>query len=113
MTSIYSRLRLKKDNFHQFKNSDFHKEKEMVDFRKWLFALAVVGLLLGIGSSAANAQSSTIMQCTSTAGGGVNVNIRSEGVTELLGDLIINCTGGTPTAGGVAIPLENIQISIN
>ena len=56
MTSVYSRLRLKKDNFHQF-NSDFHKEKEMVDFRKWLLALAVVGLLLGVGSSAANAQS--------------------------------------------------------
>jgi len=82
----------------------------MVDFRKWLFALAVVGLLLGIGSSA-NAQGT--MQCTTTAGGGVNVNIRSEGVTELVGDLIINCTGGTPTAGGVTIPLENIQISIN
>ena len=28
----------------------------MVDFRKWLLALAAVGLLLGIGSSAANAQ---------------------------------------------------------
>jgi len=89
----------------------FHKEKEMVDFRKWLFALAAAGLLLGIGSSAANAQGT--LQCTTTAGGGVNVNIRSEGVTELLGDLIINCTGGTPTAGGIAIPLENIQISIN
>jgi len=83
----------------------------MVDFRKWLFALAVVGLLLGIGSSAANAQGT--LQCATAQGGGVNVNIRSEGVTELLGDLIINCTGGTPTTAGVAIPLENIQISIN
>ncbi len=65
----------------------------MVDFRKWLFALAVVGLLLGIGSSAANAQGT--LNCTTTAGGGVNVNIRAEGVTELVGDLIINCSGGT------------------
>jgi hypothetical protein len=101
---------VEKDNFHQF-NSDFHKEKEMVDFRKWLFALAAAGLLLGIGSSAANAQGT--MQCTTTAGGGVNNIIRSEGITELLGDLIINCTNGTPTAPTVAIPLENIQISIN
>ena len=50
---------VEKDNFHQF-NSDFHKEKEMVDFRKWLLALAVVGLMLGVGSSAAYAQAGAI-----------------------------------------------------
>jgi len=83
----------------------------MVDFRKWFFALAVVGLLLGIGSSAANAQSTGTMQCTTTAGGAVNVNIRAEGVTELVGDLIINCQNGTTTPAGVAIPLENITVS--
>jgi hypothetical protein len=98
---------LNKDNFHQF-NSDFHKEKEMVDFRKWLLALAVVGLLLGIGSSAANAQT---FSCQATAG--VPNIIRAEGITELLGDLVLNCTGGTPTPGGQPIPLQNVQISIN
>src|ERR1700722_13709556 len=109
MTSVYSRLRLKKDNFHQF-NSDFHKEKEMVDFRKWLLALAVVGLLLGIGSSTANAQTSTFT-CSATTG--VPNIIRSEGLTELLGDLVLNCTGGTFTPAGQPIPLQNVQISIN
>src|SRR5271168_1143306 len=67
---------VEKDNFHQF-NSDFHKEKEMVDFRKWLLALAVVGLLLGIGSSSANAQTSTFT-CSATTG--VPNIIRSEGL---------------------------------
>src|SRR5580700_1180882 len=111
MTSVNSRLRLKKDNFHQF-NSDFHKEKEMVDFRKWLLALAIVGLLLGIGSSSANAQTSpTTFQCQATSG--VPNILRAEGITELLGDLILNCTGGTPTPAGNLIPLQNIQISIN
>jgi len=82
----------------------------MVDFRKWLLALAVVGLLLGISSSAANAQSTTFT-CTATAG--VPNIIRSEGLTELLGDLVLNCTGGTPTQATTAIPLSNVQISIN
>jgi len=100
---------LNKDNFHQF-NSDFHKEKEMVDFRKCLLALAVVGLLLGIGSSAANAQTSTF-SCSATTG--VPNIIRSEGITELLGDLVLNCNGGTFTPAGQPIPLQNVQISIN
>jgi len=84
----------------------------MVDFRKWLLALAIVGLLLGIGSSSANAQTSpTTFQCQATSG--VPNILRAEGITELLGDLILNCTGGTPTPAGNLIPLQNIQISIN
>jgi hypothetical protein len=98
---------VEKDNFHQF-NSDFHKEKEMVDFRKWLFALAV-GLLLGVGSSAANAQSNAF-SCTASA---VPNIVRAEGITELMGDMILNCTGGTPTLNGQPIPLANVTITIN
>ncbi|MGA2877338.1 MAG: hypothetical protein ABSG13_00135 [Bryobacteraceae bacterium] len=81
----------------------------MVDFRKWLVALAAVGLFLGIGSSAANA-AGTITCNTANA---VNNNVRAEGVAELLGDLVLNCTGGTTTTAGAAIPLENITLSIN
>jgi len=83
----------------------------MVDFRKWLLALAIVGLLLGIGSSAANAQTPATFTCQATAG--VPNLLRSEGITELVGDLILNCTGGTPTTAGTPIPLNNVQISIN
>jgi len=84
----------------------------MVDFRKWLLALAVVGLLLGIGSTAANAQGTTpTFTCQATSG--VPNIVRSEGITELLGDLVLNCTGGNSTPGGQAIPLQNVQISIN
>jgi hypothetical protein len=100
---------VEKDNFHQF-NSDFHKEKEMVDFRKWLLALAVVGLMLGVGSSAANAQvGGNSFTCAATA---VPNIVRAEGITELMGDLILNCTGGTPTAAGLPIPLQNVVITI-
>jgi len=82
----------------------------MVDFRKWLLALVVVGLLLGVGSTAANAQSQSFT-CSATAG--VPNIIRAEGLTELLGDLVLNCTGGTFTTVGSPIPLQNVQISIN
>jgi hypothetical protein len=80
----------------------------MVDFRKWLLALAVVGLLLGVGTSTANAQNPAFT-CAATA---VPNIVRSEGVTELLGDLILNCTGGIPTAAGRSIPLQNVVITV-
>ncbi len=83
----------------------------MVDFRKWLLALAVVGLLVGLGSSTAYAQTATPFTCSATTG--VPNIIRSEGLTELLGDLVLNCTGGTFTPAGQPIPLQNVQISIN
>ena len=83
----------------------------MVDFRKWLFALAIVGLVLSIGSVPANAQAGTSFICQASAG--VPNILRSEGITELLGDLTLNCTGGTPTPYLAAVPLNNIQISIN
>jgi len=83
----------------------------MVDFRKWLLALAIVGLLLGLGSTAAYAQTNTTFTCQATAG--VPNLLRSEGITELVGDLVLNCTGGTPTPDLQPIPLNNVQISIN
>ncbi len=45
--------------------------------------------------------------------GGVPPIIRATGVSELLGDIVINCTGGTPTGSGSLIPQENFQVSIN
>jgi hypothetical protein len=83
----------------------------MVDFRKWLLALVAVGLLLGIGSTAAFAQGTTVFTCQ--AASGVPNILRAEGVTELVGDLILTCSGGKPTSPGSAISPQNVQISIN
>jgi len=38
--------------------------------------------------------------------------VRVEGITELLGDLILNCTGGKPTPAGTAIPLQNVVVQL-
>lgn len=82
----------------------------MVDFRKWLLALVPVALLFGLGTSA-YAQGSSAFVCQATAGNPYIV--RAEGVTELVGDLVLNCTGGTQTAFNTPIPLSNVQISLN
>ena len=84
----------------------------MADFRKWLFAFAVVALLLGMGNSA-YAQLGTTPAFTCVANAGVPPIVRAEGITELVGDLVLNCTGGAPTPAGAAIPLSNIQIFLN
>jgi len=81
----------------------------MADFRKWLLALAAVAVLLGLGSSTAYAQGA--FTCNTNAGS-PNI-VRGEGVAELVGDLILNCTGGTPARAGTPIRLSNVQVSLN
>jgi hypothetical protein len=88
-----------------------HKEKEMADFRKWLFAFAPVALVLGLQASASAQVNAPAFACTANAG--TPTIVRAEGVTELVGDLILNCTGGTPTPAGSAIPESNVQIFLN
>lgn len=39
--------------------------------------------------------------------------LRAEGLTELVGDLVLTCTGGTPTPAGQPIPTGNISITLN
>jgi hypothetical protein len=86
------------------------KEKEMVDFRKWFPALAVVALAFGAASTA-NAQQVAAFSCVGNAG--VPPIVRAEGLTELVGDLVLNCNGGTPTAAGAPVPQANVQIFLN
>jgi len=84
----------------------------MADFRKWLLAFAVVALLFSLGTSPAYAQpNQAAFSCVANAG--VPPLVRAEGITELVGDLILNCNNGTPTPAGQPIPLSNVQIFLN
>lgn len=80
----------------------------MADFRKWFPVLAVASLMFGAAASA-NAQPA--FSCSTNAG--VPPIVRAEGLTELVGDLILNCTGGVPTAAGAPVPQVNFQIFLN
>jgi hypothetical protein len=84
-----------------------HKEKEMADFRKWLYAFAGVALLTGL-TVPASAQS-TLMQCTGSAN---NPLIRAEEYTALAGDVFITCTGGIPTTVGTSVPKATITVFV-
>jgi hypothetical protein len=107
-----------KENFDRFQ-FDIYKEKVMADFRKCVFAFAVLALLLGSGG-VANAQQAPAFQCIANAG--VPPLVRSEGVTELVGDIVLNCDGGVPLPGAipgqalpgnVTLPTVNIRIFFN
>jgi len=39
--------------------------------------------------------------------------VRAEGTTELIGDIILACTGGIPTAAGQPIPVTNVTLTLN
>src|SRR5438034_11821354 len=80
----------------------------MVDFRRMIPVLALVAFLLG---SAVTASAQTPFSCF--ASGGVSTPARSEGITELVGDLVLSCSGGTTTAAGATIPSVNIQVLLN
>ena len=80
----------------------------MADFRKWLFALAVVALLAGL-TVPASAQSTTVCSIQSAT----NNLVRAEGYTEPVGDVLLACTGGTPTAAGQPVPQITIQVFLS
>ncbi len=81
----------------------------MANFRKCLLAFAAIAVLLAVGIPAANAQQT--ISCLANAG--VPPIVRAEGITELVGDVILNCTGGTPTPVGNTIPLSNVTVFLN
>jgi hypothetical protein len=85
----------------------------MVSFRRSILALAGLALFTGLASAQVN-----------TPGGGSNggtlscavlntgnpTQVRAEGYAELLGDIVISCTGGN---AGVGIQLANITVALN
>jgi len=73
--------------------------------RSVLFSFCFAGLML---APAAHAQ--TQMACTASAP--TPTTMRSSGLTELAGDLILTCRGGTPVTAG-AFPVVNISIFFN
>jgi len=84
----------------------------MADFRRWITALAVLALFAGLASAqiGGGPGAGGPLQCTATVA--VPPALRAEGMTELIGDIVLNCTGGTLTAAGSAIATANITVSL-
>ena len=77
----------------------------MLVFRKWFLALALVMLTVAVASA------QPALQCVANAG--VPPLVRAEGIAELTGDLVLNCTNGVPTAANGTLPQVNVQIFLN
>jgi len=83
----------------------------MADFRRCIFVLAALALLLGTVTTA-SAQLTQPFGCIA-GNGGVPPLLRGEGYTERGGDVLLNCTGGVPTDPGAPAPKVNIQVFLN
>ncbi len=64
-------------------------------------------LLLAAGPSHLFAQ----LQCTVTST--APPLVRAEGLTEEVGQIILSCSGGTPTPAGSALPRANVAVTLN
>ena len=72
--------------------------------------LISLGALAFVGSASAQTSNSAFT-CTATAG--VPPVVRGEGLSEQVGDIVLTCTGGSPTLVESNVPQNNIQIFLN
>jgi len=84
----------------------------MVEFRRWITALAVLALFVGLASAQTQGGGISGSPLTCTASVAVPPQLRAEGMTELIGDIVITCTGGAAVATGSAIPTANVTVSL-
>jgi hypothetical protein len=97
------------ENFGRF-NYAIHKEKEMADFRRFIPALAVLALLAGLIPTAS---AQIALTCNATV---VPPTVRSEGLTELVGDIVLSCSGSAGPGGASLVgllPTANISVFFN
>ena len=80
----------------------------MAAFRNTFLALAAVVTLSGSATTAfAQVTTNTPLTCTVTS---VAPYVRSQGFTEQVGDVIVTCTGGSPTLAGEQVPVVNFAL---
>ncbi len=81
-------------------------------YYKWIAAAAFL-LMAGACSAQVGSGGGTgPLTCTAT-NGSVTPTIRAEGLTELVGDIVIACNGGVAPAPGTTLPQVNITIFLN
>src|ERR1035438_9316109 len=85
----------------------------MVDFRRWFIALAVPALMVGVASGQVGISGGSQagpLACSANAAS--TPQLRQEGFTELLGDILISCTGGPTYLAGTGVPTANITVYV-
>ena len=86
----------------------------MADFRKWILALSVLALVFTF-TGVASAQGGVTGEGTNLicqAGTAVPPQLRTEGYTELVGDITLICSGGSGLVAGQPVPLANVVVNL-
>jgi len=81
----------------------------MADLRRWITALAILALFTGLASAQTGGGGGSTLSCSVNTSN--TPTLRSEGITEQIGDIVITCTGGT-IGDGVAGSQVNITVSL-
>jgi hypothetical protein len=85
----------------------------MVSFRRIVLAIAMLALFVGLASaqvSTSGGSGGGNLVCTANVANPTQA--RAEGHTELLGDIVIACTGGSLVAPGTAVPVANFTVTL-
>src|SRR3954470_5508475 len=85
----------------------------MVSFRKWILALTVIALFVGVAGAQVNTGTNGGGALTCATNVSVTPSLRAEGYTEQTGDITISCTGGGVATPGSQIPQVNIAVFMN
>jgi hypothetical protein len=85
----------------------------MVDFRRWITAIAVLALFAGLASAQTGGSGQLQLTCSTNVT--ATPQLRAEGYTEQTGDITITCTGGSNASvtPGNQIPQVNITVFLN
>jgi uncharacterized repeat protein (TIGR01451 family) len=84
----------------------------MIDLRRWLHTATLLALAAGAASAqigVASGPANRPLACTAESD---TRFVRPEGYTELLGDIVITCTGGPLLTAGSAVPTADITIYV-
>jgi len=81
----------------------------MADFRKCFYAFAGAALLAGL-TIPASAQG---LPVTCNTNASVPTIVRSQAYADFVGDYVLSCTGGSPTAAGQTVPQVTVTIFLN
>ena len=87
----------------------------MADFRRWFLAFAALVLVLG-SAVPASAQTGPQVTCSAGSSGNVTPTLRAEGLTELVGDILLTCSltaGHDLLAPGAPVPTADISVSLS
>ena len=80
----------------------------MAAFRKLILGMAAATVFAAVASAQIGTPA---LQCVANAG--VPPTVRAEGLTELVGDVTLNCTGGIATQIGANVPASNVTVFLN